>query len=167
MKKLMIMAWLFLLPACTLIKKWFAKPKEAAVEKEEKMTSSAPNENINFLKENKKKPGVKETASGLQYKVIKEGAGASPQKNSQVEVHYRGTLINGEEFDSSYSRGQTASFGLMQVIPGWTEGLQLMKEGAVFEFYIPSPLAYGSQRLPGIPPNSTLIFKVELIKIQP
>ena len=163
----MVLLLLFQLPACTFIKKWFSKPKDAAPMKEEKFTILSQEENIRFLKENKKKSGVEESASGLQYKVLKEGSGSSPKKTDRVEVHYRGTLINGKEFDSSYSRGQTASFGLMQVIPGWTEGLQLMKEGAVFEFYIPSGLAYGNRPLPEIPPHSTLIFKVELIKVLP
>ena len=118
-----------------------------------------------FLEENKDKTGVKVTSSGLQYKVIKEGAGRVPTAHSRVEVHYRGTLVDGTEFDSSYKRNKTSSFGVSQVIAGWTEGLQLMKEGAEYEFYIPSDLAYRDQALPGIPPHSTLIFNVKLVSV--
>ena len=119
-----------------------------------------------FLEENKNKPGVKETASGLQYKVLKEGSGKSPSAEDSVEVHYRGTLIDGTEFDSSYKRNETINFPLNGVIKGWTEGLQLMKEGAKYEFYIPFNLAYGPAGTRGIPPYSTLIFEVELIKVK-
>ena len=119
-----------------------------------------------FLEENKVKSGVKETASGLQYKVLREGTGKQPSATDSVEVHYRGTLIDGTEFDSSYKRKQTITFPLNGVIKGWTEGLQIMKEGAKYEFYIPSELAYGSTGTSGIPPNSVLIFEVELIKVQ-
>ncbi len=119
-----------------------------------------------FLAENGKKEGVITTASGLQYKVIKEGDGASPTATSSVTVHYKGTTIDGNEFDSSYKRGTPATFPLNRVIPGWTEGLQLMKEGASYQFYIPSDLAYGSRGAGrDIGPNSTLIFDVELIKV--
>ena len=122
-----------------------------------------------FLNKNKKKSGVKTTASGLQYKVLKDGSGKSPSATSKVEVHYQGTFIDGREFDSSYKRNQTITFPLNGVIKGWTEGLQLMKEGAKYEFYIPSELAYGASGTPGdsgIPPHSVLIFQVELIKVQ-
>ncbi len=121
-----------------------------------------------FLAENLKKEGVKETESGLQYKVIEEGDGASPTAESNVKVNYEGRLLNGEVFDSSYERGQPAEFPLNRVIPGWTEGVQLMKEGATYEFYIPSELAYGSRGPQGSPigPNSTLIFKVELLEVK-
>lgn len=119
-----------------------------------------------FLAENRENPDVEETASGLQYRVIQQGEGRSPSATDRVTVHYRGTLINGVEFDSSYARNQPATFGLDQVIPGWTEGVQLMQEGAVFEFFIPADLAYGEQGRPGpIGPNSTLIFEVELIEV--
>ena len=122
---------------------------------------------LKFLKENKSKTGVEETSSGLQYKILKKGQGKSPSGEDKVEVHYRGTLIDGTEFDSSYKRNQTITFPLNGVIKGWTEGLQLMKEGAKYEFYIPSELAYGSQGSVGaIPPNSVLIFEVELIKVK-
>jgi FKBP-type peptidyl-prolyl cis-trans isomerase len=119
-----------------------------------------------FLAENRGNPDVQETPSGLQYRVIQEGEGRRPAATDRVTVHYRGTLINGVEFDSSYARNQPATFGLNQVIPGWTEGLQLMQEGAIFEFFIPANLAYGEQGRPGpIGPNSTLIFEVELIEV--
>ncbi len=119
-----------------------------------------------FLAENRDREGVTETESGLQYRVIEEGEGASPAATDQVTVHYRGTLLNGTEFDSSYARGEPATFALNQVIPGWTEGVQLMSEGAKYEFFIPADLAYGEQGRPGpIGPNSTLIFEVELISV--
>ncbi len=118
-----------------------------------------------FLGANKKKPGVKETASGLQYKVITMGEGAKPEATDKVKVHYSGTLIDGKEFDSSYKRNQPAEFGLNQVIKGWTEGLQLMNVGSKYEFYIPSGLAYGPNGPAGIGPNQTLIFTVELLDI--
>ena len=120
-----------------------------------------------YLEENAKKDGVQSTETGLQYKVIQEGSGANPSASSTVEVHYEGWLIDGSVFDSSYKRGQTISFPLNGVIPGWTEGLQLMKEGSIYELTIPSDLGYGPQGMPGaIPPAATLIFKVELIKVQ-
>lgn len=118
-----------------------------------------------FLEKNKKVNGVKTTSSGLQYKVVKEGSGESPKATSTVKVHYTGTLINGKKFDSSRDRGTPAEFPLDRVIAGWTEGLQLMKKGATYDFYIPAKLAYGAADVPGIPPNSTLIFNVELIDI--
>ena len=120
---------------------------------------------MKFLEENKTKPEVKITASGLQYKVLRAGEGKSPSATDKVEVHYRGTLTNGQEFDSSYKRNKTITFPLNGVIRGWTEGLQLMKEGAKYEFYIPPELGYGSAGTSGIPPHSVLIFEVELIKI--
>lgn len=119
-----------------------------------------------FLTENAKKAGVKTTASGLQYKIVKEGTGKTPTASSNVTVHYEGKTLNGNIFDSSIKRGQPITFPLNQVIPGWTEGLQLLKEGGKMELYIPARLAYGAEEKPGIPANSTLIFDVELIKVQ-
>jgi len=120
-----------------------------------------------FLSENKKKEGVKALPSGLQYKVIKAGTGKKPKSNDTVTVHYRGTLINGAEFDSSYKRGQPVSFQVSGVIPGWTEALQLMEVGAKWQLFIPSNLAYGEQGAGrDIGPNATLIFEVELVSIQ-
>ncbi len=119
-----------------------------------------------FLAENAKKEGVKILESGLQYKVITEGTGNTPVSTDKVKVHYEGTLINGTKFDSSYDRGEAAEFGVTQVIKGWTEALQLMKEGSVWMLYIPSDLAYGSRQAgEHIKPFSTLIFKVELLSI--
>lgn len=120
-----------------------------------------------FLADNKGKDGVKTTASGLQYKVITEGTGPRPKATSQVTVHYRGTLLDGKQFDSSYDRGQPATFALNQVIPGWTEGVQLMNVGSKYQFWIPGDLAYGPQGSPPtIPPNATLSFEVELISFK-
>lgn len=118
-----------------------------------------------FLVENAKKTGVVTTASGLQYEVLKQGTGAQPTATSQVTVHYEGKLINGTVFDSSIARKEPITFALNQVIPGWTEGVQLMKEGSKYRFFIPAELAYGAQDTGTIPPNSTLIFEVELIKV--
>jgi FKBP-type peptidyl-prolyl cis-trans isomerase FkpA len=120
-----------------------------------------------FLKENGAKDGVVTTASGLQYKVITEGAGKSPKATDTVEVHYEGTLINGNVFDSSYRRKESIEFPLNRVIAGWTEGVQLMKEGAKYRFFIPSKLAYGTRGAGrDIGPNEALIFDVELIKVK-
>src|SRR5205809_4593156 len=125
-------------------------------------------EGAKFLEENKKKEGVKTTASGLQYKVVKDGSGAQPKGTDTVTVNYRGTLINGTEFDSSYKRGQPATFPLNGVIKGWTEGVQLMKVGSKYQFFVPSNLAYGDRAVgPDITPNSTLIFEVELLGAKP
>ncbi len=120
-----------------------------------------------FLKENSKKEGVKVLPDGLQYKMLAEGTGKKPAATDTVTVNYRGTLINGTEFDSSYKRGQPATFALNQVIKGWTEGLQLVKEGGKIQLFIPSELAYGDRGAGSIGPNSTLIFDVELISVQP
>lgn len=120
-----------------------------------------------FLEENKKKEGFKTTKSGLQYKIVKAGKGKKPKDSDTVEVNYRGTLIDGTEFDSSYKRKQTAKFPVKGVIPGWTEALQMMKEGAEWELAIPPELAYGERGRPSIPPNSVLKFKVELVKVNP
>lgn len=131
-----------------------------------KAEAAARAEGAKFLEENGKKENVKTTASGLQYVVEKEGTGAQPTAQDEVTVHYTGKLLNGQVFDSSVNRGEPATFPLNRVIPGWTEGVQLMKEGAKYTFFIPSDLAYGPQGVPGaIPPHSTLIFDVELIKV--
>lgn len=120
-----------------------------------------------FLAENAKKPNIITTASGLQYEILKKGEGETPSATDNVTVHYKGTTIDGEEFDSSYSRGEPATFPLNRVIAGWTEGVQLMQEGAKYRFYIPSDLAYGAHGAGrAIGPNAALIFDVELIKIQ-
>lgn len=120
-----------------------------------------------FLTENKSKKGVVTTASGLQYIVIKEGTGPKPKATDKVKVNYKGTLLDGTIFDSSYDRGEPATFVLNQVIPGWTEGVQLMNTGSNYKFFIPSNLAYGERQTgPKIGPNSTLIFEVELISIE-
>lgn len=128
---------------------------------------SAAEKGAAYLQENAKKEGVKTTPSGLQYEVLTEGKGKMPKATDTVEVNYRGLLLDGTEFDSSYKRGKSISFPLNGVIPGWTEGLQLMKEGAKYRFTIPSQLAYGSSGAGGaIGPNETLIFEVELIKVK-
>lgn len=119
-----------------------------------------------FLAANKAQPGITELASGLQYKVVTEGKGAKPKATDKVEVHYRGTLIDGTEFDSSYSRGAPASFPVNGVIQGWQEALQLMAEGSKWQIFVPSELAYGARGAGAqIGPHSTLIFDVELLKI--
>ena len=119
-----------------------------------------------FLAENALKEGVKVTESGLQYEVLKMARGKKPAATDRVKVHYHGTLIDGTVFDSSVERGEPTSFGLNQVIKGWTEGLQLMPVGSKFRFYIPQELGYGAQQAGSIPPYSTLIFEVELLGIE-
>ena len=119
-----------------------------------------------YLAANKAKEGVKITASGLQYKVITEGKGPMPKATDTVKVNYRGTLVDGTEFDSSYKRGEPITFPVNGVIPGWTEGLQLMPVGSKWQLVIPSNLAYGEQAPPSIGPNSTLVFEVELLGIE-
>lgn len=135
-------------------------------ELEAKATAAAKAAGESFLSENKGKEGVKVTSTGLQYIVDKEGTGAQPTAEDEVTVHYTGKLLDGTVFDSSVNRGEPATFPLNRVIPGWTEGVQLMKEGAKYTFFIPSDLAYGPNGIPNvIPPHSTLIFDVELIKV--
>ena len=118
-----------------------------------------------FLAANKSKPGVRTTASGLQYQVIRPGAGPTPKTTDTVRVNYKGTLLDGKQFDSSYDRGQPAEFALNQVIPGWTEALALMPVGSKYKLWIPSNLAYGPSGQAPIGPNSTLVFEVELLAI--
>lgn len=132
----------------------------------ERKTRKAKEEGLAFLEANKTKEGVKTTPSGLQYKVISSGTGKAPTASDNVTVHYTGKLTDGTVFDSSVQRGQPATFGVSEVIRGWTEALQLMKEGDKWILYIPSDLAYGERGAGGqIPPHSTLIFEVELIKV--
>jgi FKBP-type peptidyl-prolyl cis-trans isomerase FklB len=144
-------------------KEFIAKQQELAKQQGEKNKR----EGEIFFETNKKKEGVQTLPSGLQYKVLKAGAGKKPTATDTVTVHYRGTLIDGKEFDSSYRRGKPATFPVNGVIPGWTEALPLMEEGAKWELFIPSNLAYG-ERGAGrdIGPNATLIFEVELISIE-
>src|SRR5215468_2135234 len=137
-------------------------------QKQKQLGEKNKTEGAKFLEDNKKKPGVKTTASGLQYKLEKEGTGATPKATDTVTVDYRGTLIDGTEFDSSYKRGQPATFPVNGVIKGWTEALQLMKAGAKYQLFIPASLAYGERAMgPDIGPNSTLIFEVELQDVKP
>lgn len=146
--------------ANALVQSYMQKKQEAAGAEARKGGES-------FLAENAKRPEVKVTDSGLQYEVLKEGSGASPTATETVEVHYHGTLIDGTVFDSSVERGQTIEFPLNRVIPGWTEGVQLMKEGAKYRFFIPFDLAYGAQgSAPKIPPYAALVFDVELFKVK-
>lgn len=135
-------------------------------EKQKAESQKAISEGKAFLEENAKKEGVVTTKSGLQYEILTEGTGKQPKATDTVRCHYEGSLINGSVFDSSYKRGEPAEFGLSQVISGWTEGVQLMKEGAKYRFYIPYLLGYGENGAgSSIPPYSTLIFDVELIKV--
>ena len=134
--------------------------------KQQEVAAKNQAEGAKFLAENVKKAGVKTTPSGLQYQVIKEGTGKKPAATSQVKVHYLGTLLDGTKFDSSYDRGEPASFALNGVIPGWTEGLQLMPAGSKYKFWIPAALGYGERGTPGpIGPNATLVFEVELMEV--
>ncbi|KXJ58106.1 MAG: peptidylprolyl isomerase [Alteromonas sp. Nap_26] len=143
--------------------------EEAIRAKQQEMAAQAAEKNVEagiaYLEENGKRDGVVTTESGLQYEVLTEGTGVSPVATDVVKVHYRGTLLDGTEFDSSYKRGEPAEFPLNRVISGWTEGVQLMKEGAKYRFHIPSELAYGQRSTGSITPNSTLIFDVELLEV--
>jgi len=148
------------------IRETFISARRAEAEQERaSMASVNAAEGDKFLLENRSKEGVQVTESGLQYSVVVMGEGSKPVASDKVTVHYRGTLLNGEEFDSSYSRNQPTSFQLDQVIPGWTEGVALMPVGSKFMFYIPPNLAYGPNGGGPIGPNSTLIFEVELLSI--
>lgn len=142
-----------------------SRMKEVQAEMEQAAKENAEQGKV-FLDENKDKEGVKTTDSGLQYLVLEEGEGAQPQENDSVTVNYEGRLLDGTVFDSSYDRGEPITFKLNEVIPGWTEGLQLMKEGGKSTFFIPAELAYGAQGAgPAIGPNSTLVFDVELLGV--
>jgi FKBP-type peptidyl-prolyl cis-trans isomerase len=145
----------------------FSRKMQGKMEAERKAAADRNKaEGEKFLAENKGKPGVKTTASGLQYQVLSEGKGPKPKADDTVRVHYTGTLLDGTKFDSSHDRGQPAEFPLSGVIPGWTEGLQLMPVGSKYKFWIPSNLAYGEAGTPGpIGPNQTLVFEVELLDI--
>ena len=149
-----------------IVQEYFAK-KEAAMNAERaEKGKAAKAEGEKYLMENAKKEGVITTPSGLQYQILKEGNGKKPTAKDSVKCHYEGFLIDGTVFDSSVDRGEPISFALNQVIPGWTEGVQLMKEGAKFRFHIPYLLAYGERGAGAqIPPYSTLVFDVELIKV--
>src|SRR4026207_122507 len=137
-------------------------------QKQKQLGEKNKTEGDKYLEDNKKKPGVKTTASGLQYKVEKEGTGAQPKATDMVTVNYRGTLIDGTEFDSSYKRGQPATFPVNGVIKGWTEALQLMKVGSKYQVFVPANLAYGERSVsPELGPNATLIFEVELLDAKP
>lgn len=140
--------------------------RETKIAEEKVAAEESKKKGEDFLAANKDKEGVVTTESGLQYKVLEEGKGATPEDGKSVEVNYKGTLIDGKVFDSSYDRGQSATFPVNGVIPGFTEGLKLMKEGGKTIFYIPSALAYGENGPPTIGSNQTLIFEVELIKVK-
>ncbi|REL37639.1 FKBP-type peptidyl-prolyl cis-trans isomerase [Rhodohalobacter sp. SW132] len=152
----------------SLMQRYQQEITQAAQARREGEAAANIEEGNRFLEENAQNEDVSVTESGLQYRVIEEGSGDRPEVSDEVEVHYRGTLVSGEEFDSSHSRNQTATFPVSGVIAGWTEGLQLMREGATYEFFIPSELAYGNNPPPGsiIEPGSVLIFEVELIDIK-
>ena len=149
-----------------IVNEFFQKLETERTAAMEKKGAKAKEEGEKYLKENATKEGVISLPSGLQYKVLKEGSGKQPKATDKVECHYEGFLIDGTVFDSSVQRGQTATFPLQGVIAGWTEGLQLMKEGAKYRFFIPYTLGYGPQGAGGmIPPYAALIFDVELIKV--
>ncbi len=149
-----------------LLDKYFAEIEARQQEERQAQGAAMRQAGEKFLEENSHKDGVRVLQSGLQYKVVKKGEGKKPKATDKVKCHYEGTLPDGTKFDSSYDRNQPAVFGLDQVIKGWTEGLQLMSEGAVYELYIPYHLGYGEYGSPGaIPPYSALIFKVELLEV--
>jgi FKBP-type peptidyl-prolyl cis-trans isomerase FklB len=149
-----------------VLEHYFAELEERQQAEAAERGKAAKGEGEAFLAENKKRVGVVTTPSGLQYEIVKEGNGRQPKASDTVQCHYEGTLIDGMVFDSSYRRGMPAEFGLRQVIAGWTEGVQLMKEGSIFKFYIPYNLAYGERGAGAdIPPYAALIFTVELIKV--
>ncbi|MGD8427018.1 MAG: FKBP-type peptidyl-prolyl cis-trans isomerase [Balneolaceae bacterium] len=152
-----------------VVQRYSVQARQKAQEQRMKDAKENQQKGEDFLSENKDKEGVTTTASGLQYKVLKEGTGISPDSTDTVRVNYKGTLLDGTVFDSSYDRGEPVEFPLNRVISGWTEGLQLMKEGAKYKFWIPGELAYGDNPPPRSPigPNETLVFEVELLKVNP
>lgn len=152
--------------AATIREAFIAKRRAAAEMERQSTAATNAAEGDKFMLENRVKDGVVVTESGLQYEVVEMGDGEKPAATDTVTVHYRGTLLNGQEFDSSYSRNQPMTFQLNQVIPGWTEGVQLMPVGSKFMFYIPPNLAYGPNGGGPIGPNATLIFEVELLGIE-
>jgi FKBP-type peptidyl-prolyl cis-trans isomerase len=141
------------------------KLQEATMKKQQEVAETNKKAGQEFLDRNKTAQGVQTTKSGLQYQVITEGTGKVPTKDDVIKAHYKGTLVTGEQFDSSYDRGQPAEFPVGGVIPGWTEALQMMKVGSKFKLWIPPELAYGPAARPGIPANSVLAFEVELLEI--
>jgi FKBP-type peptidyl-prolyl cis-trans isomerase len=147
------------------IQKAMMRLQEGAMKKQQEEAETNKKKSADFLEKNKTAEGVKVTASGLQYTVLKEGDGPIPKKEDNVKCHYTGTLIDGTKFDSSVDRGQPAEFPVGGVIPGWTEALQMMKVGSKYKLFIPPELAYGPSGRPGIPANSALIFEVELLEI--
>ena len=150
----------------TIMTGFQAKMQEQMMRMQNEIGEKNQAEGAAFLEENKKRKGVEVTDSGLQFLKLESGSGKTPTENDKVEVHYEGTLVDGTVFDSSYQRGETITFPVNAVIPGWTEALQLMKEGDIFELAIPSNLAYGAQGAGNtITPHSTLKFKVELKKV--
>lgn len=149
-----------------VLEKYFTELDEARQAEQAEIGKAFKEEGEKFLAENAKKEGVKVTASGLQYKVIREGTGRKPKATDRIRCHYEGTFTDGRVFDSSYKRGEPVVFGLNQVIKGWTEGLQLMAEGAKYELFIPYKLAYGEAGSQGaIPPCCALKFVVELLEV--
>jgi FKBP-type peptidyl-prolyl cis-trans isomerase len=149
------------------VRQWQAQARAKAMKAAQEAAAKNKETGLAFLEKNKTAEGVQVTKSGLQYKVVKQGQGPKPGPKDNVSVNYEGTLTDGTVFDSSYRRGHPSEFGVGQVIPGWTEGLQLMETGSTFMLYIPSELAYGMQGPPNIGPNQTLVFKVELLEIKP
>jgi len=148
-----------------IMTEWNQRMMKERQDREQQSTIENRKKGDEYLAENKKKEGVVELPSGLQYKVIREGSGVSPADTSMVKVDYVGTLIDGTVFDSSRDRGEPIEFAVNGVIPGWTEALKLMKPGAVYMLYIPADLAYGDRKMGKIPPGSTLIFEVELYAV--
>lgn len=154
----------------TELQSFIEKRRKELAERQEKELKKQAEENLKkaqtFLQENKTKEGINETSSGLQFKVLKLGTGKKPVATSKVKVHYRGTLLDGTVFDESYSRGNPMEFELDKVIRGFQEGLMMMPEGSKFVFYIPPQLGYGERQVGRIPPNSLLIFEVELFEVK-